>query len=423
MSSQVHHHVNKHRLLPSLQSAYRPHFSSETAVLKILSDILSCFDNGKVCLLAFLDLTSAFDCVDHDILSQRLHVSCGFRGSVLKWFTSFLSNRTMAVSHVSRTRFVPVTSGVPQGSVLGPLLFSLYTADIVTVVHNHGLNVHLFADDVVIYGSTSPNDTNSLSTRLSACLDNLKAWLKSNRLMLNPRKTKVMWCHSSRRRLNTSSPVRVDDTFLPLDHCVRYLGVILDPNLSLAANVSKTTSSCFAMLRRIRSLRRSLTRPLLVTMINALVLSRLNYCISAHAGLPASTLWRLQRVLHASARLVLGAGRHEHVTPLLHELHWLPIQKRIDMRLGTLAYLCRTGRAPTYLSDELVEVTSLPGRRRLRSATAGLLTASRRARYATLGGRAFGAVSSQVWNRLPHSVTSATSVCDFNKRFKKFLLD
>ena len=138
---------------------------------------------------------------------------------------------------------------------------------------------------------------------------------------------------------------------------------------------------------------------------------------------PASTLWRLQRVLHASARLVLGAGRHEHVTPLLHELHWLPIQKRIDMRLGTLAYLCRTGRAPTYLSDELVEVTSLPGRRHLRSAIAGLLTASRRARYATLGGRAFGAVSSQVWNRLPHSVTSATSVCDFNKRLKKILLD
>ena len=414
VSSQLQQHISKHCLLPDVQSAYRPHHSTETAILKLLSDVLSHFDNGQICLLAFLDLSSAFDCVDHDILSQRLRLSCGLGGAALQWLVSFLSNRTMSVSHVSQTRFVPVTCGVPQGSVLGPLLFSLYTADIARLVHHHGLCAHLFADDIVVYGSTNVKDMQNLSSRLSSCLDDVKSWLNSNRLLLNSAKTKVMWCHSPRRRLSSSIPVRVDGLLLSSDRNVRYLGFTLDANLSLVANVTKTTSACFAMLRRIRSLRRSLTRPLLLTLITSLVLSRLDYCISAHAGLPASTLWHLQRVLHASARLVYGVGRYEHVSPLLRELRWLSVKERIDMRLGTLAFQCQKGCAPKYLSSDLITVSSLPGRERLRSATSGRLSAPR-ARHPTLGGRAFPIVSSHLWNSLPSSVTHASSVADFKK--------
>ena len=230
-----------------------------------------------------------------------------------------------------------------------------------------------------------------------------------------------MWCHSSRRRIDTTIPVSIDSIVILPEKQVRYLGVILDSNLLLVANVSRTCSTCFAMLRRIRYLRRSLTRPLLVNTVTALVLSRLDYCLSAHAGLPASTLWRLQRVVHASARLVYQAERNEHISPFLQELKWLSVTERIEMRLGTLAFQCKSALAPDYLSDLLVDVASLPGRDRLRSSTSGHF-ATPRALHPSFGGRTFQSQASRVWNRLPNTVTSATNVSHFKIIFKNYLL-
>ena len=203
---------------------------------------------------------------------------------------------------------------------------------------------------------------------------------------------------------------------------MRYLGVTLDTHLTFSSNVSATVSACFSVLRRIRSVRRSLTRSLTITLLTSLVLSRLDYCIAVHAGLPSSTLWRLQRVLHASARLASGVSRYAHVTPLLRDLRWLPVRARIDKRLGILAFLNRKGLAPAYLSTELTEVSSLPGRRHLRSAASDLL-ALPHAQHPTLGGRAVGVAASRVWNRLPQSLRSADDMAIFKKLLSNYLLN
>ena len=174
------------------------------------------------------------------------------------------------------------------------------------------------------------------------------------------------------------------------------------------------------MLRRIRAIKGSLTTPLLKSLISSLVLSRLNYCLSVHVGLPSSTLWRLQRVtlLHASARLVFGASCHDHITPFLRDLGWLSIKQRIDLRLGTLAYLCGKGLAPSYLCDELSTLVSVRGRRQLRSASSGNFVVPR-IRRPTLGGRAFSVAAALVWNRLPRDMKSAENVSSFKTLFKK----
>ena len=231
-----------------------------------------------------------------------------------------------------------------------------------------------------------------------------------------------MWCQSPRRQTKISVPINIDNLRLNPDIEVKYLGVLIDSHLTFAANASHAASSCFAMLRRIRSVRGSVPRPLLVTLTESLVLSRLDYCISVHTGLPASTIWRLQRVLNAAARLVFRAGRYDHVTPLLAELEWLPVRQRIDMRLGTLAYQCQRGMAPPYLSNELVTVSSLSGRQHLRSSKRGLLSVPL-VRRKTFGGRAFSTAASRLWNRLPESVMSAADVSSFKKLFKSFLCD
>ena len=152
-----------------------------------------------------VDLSCAFDCVDQNILPKRLFKSNGLRGSVPIWFDSFLANHTMSVSHMRQTKFVPVMSGVPQGSVLGPVFFSLYIADIVPLVHRHGLNIHLLADDIVIYGSSTTNDIPSFSARIYICFGNIKRWLASNSLRLNSEKTKFMWYHAGGTKSHVQS--------------------------------------------------------------------------------------------------------------------------------------------------------------------------------------------------------------------------
>ncbi len=261
----------------------------------------------------------------------------------------------------------------------------------------------------------------TLCSRVSDCLEQVKLWLSANRLSLNCEKTKLMWCQCPRKRPVISSPILFNKQyFLPVNS-VTYLGVTLDSHLSFSVNVTRTSISCFSMLRRIRAIKGSLTPPLLVSVITSLVLSRLDFCISLHIGLPKSTLWRLQRVLHASARLVYGSSRFEHITPLLRDLGWLSITQRIDFRIGTLAYLCDNGLAPSYLCDELTTAASVPGRRHLRSASSGNFLVPR-VRRPTLGGRSFGSRATQIWNRLPKDIKSVDNVSKFKSLFKKSFL-
>ena len=417
---QVTAHVENYNLLPCEQSAYRANFSTESAVLKFLSDTLCSFDKGQVTLAAFLDLSAAFDCVDHCTLLHRLKVSIGLNGTVLNWFESFLNNRRTAVKHLKLcTPLVPVKRGVPQGSVLGPLLFSLYVADLVTVVHQHHLQVHLFADDILIYGTSSKTKLDDLSARVSLCLDDVLVWLQCNKLLLNTDKTNFMWCYSSRLKLSPPSCIRIGDFWLPHVASVLYLGVLLDRHLLLCDNVSRTSKTCFAMLRRIRAISHHVPLPLVKSLINSLVLSRLDYLLSAHTGLPKSTLHRLQRVLHAAARTACGAMRYDHVQPLLQHLNWLPIQGRIEHRLATLAYNCQRGLAPPYLSSELKSVASFE--RRLRSAASGALLQPR-VRCPTLGGRAFPVAAARAWNDLPRTVCSIFNPVHFKKACKATLM-
>jgi len=341
---------------------------------------------------------------------------------VLNWFASYLGGRSQHVRR-GQLRSTPtlVFYGVPQGSVLGPIQFLLYTADLLRLIGNHGLLPHLYADDTQILGFCRPGATIRLQQSMSLCIDDVAAWMRSKRLQLNTSKTEVLWCTSSRRQQQLpSTPLRVGQDQVTPVRAVRDLGIYLDCDLSMRTHVSKTVSSCFAALRQIRSIRRTITRPVLKSLVVALVLSRLDYGSATLAGLPGTLLNRLQYVLNAAARLIFTARKFDHVTPLLRDLHWLRVPERLDFRLAVLVYRCLHGTAPTYLSCELRRVTDCESRQRLRSAsTAALIVPS--TRCSTIGDRAFPVAASRVWNSLPSSVTSAPSLPVFRRLLKTAL--
>jgi len=159
----------------------------------MLSDILNAVDRGDVAALIFLDMSAAFDTVDHSILLQRLQSTFGIHDTVYQWFRSYLSGQRQCVRRgYIKSLITTLICGVPQGSVLGPVLFVMYTVDLIQLIKNHGLVPHLYADDTQVYGSCPPSAVSALSATISKSLDDVVSWASSNRLQLNSTKTEVM---------------------------------------------------------------------------------------------------------------------------------------------------------------------------------------------------------------------------------------
>jgi hypothetical protein len=409
-------------LLPSLQSGFRPLHSTETAVLKVLSDLLDAIDRGDIGVLVLLDLSAAFHTVDHEILLQRLERTFRISGAALRWLASYLSDREQFVRLGSdSSRVVRPPSGVPQGSVLGPLLFIMYTVDLIGIIQSQGLQPHLYADDTQLYGSCRPQSTSTLAERVVHCVDVVAGWMRSNRLQLNADKTECLWVASSRRQHQLpTSPLTVDGSVVYPVRSVRNLGIFLDADLIMRSHVARTVSRCFAVLRQLRQVRRSLPSEPFRMLISALVLTRLDYANSVLVGLPAYLVNRLQSVLNASARLFYGLRRYDHVTNALITLHWLKIPERIKFKLAVLVHRSLHGAAPDYIGP-LQRVADLPGRRALRSASTNqLFVPSTRL---TVGARSFRVAGPSVWNSLPADLTSTDSLPVFRRRLKTYLFE
>ena len=273
VAKQLVDYLTSSGLLPALQSAYRAHHSTETAVTKVLSDILKAIDAGDLALLTLLDLSAAFDTVDHATLLQRLKVTYSLSGAVLRWFSSYLNGRKQYVRcGAARSESKLIKCGVPQGSVLGPILFLLYTADLLRLIERHQVHPHLYADDTQIYGTCAPSATLQLQDRMSTCVDDVAQWMRSNRLQLNTAKTEVLWCSSSRRQHQIPhSSMRVGADAVDPSSFVRDLGIYIDADVSMRTHIAKTVSGYFGILRQLRSIRRSVSQPVMQSLVVALV--------------------------------------------------------------------------------------------------------------------------------------------------------
>ncbi|TWW76568.1 RNA-directed DNA polymerase from mobile element jockey [Takifugu flavidus] len=190
--TQLQQHLQRNSLFEMFQLGFRAHHSTETVLLKVTNDLLIASDHGLVSMLVLLDLSAAFDTVDHSILLQRLEHVIGIKGTTLDWFRSYLSDRyQFAHVHGVPSSYSRVSHGVPQGSVLGPILFTLYMLPLGNIIRQHGINLHCYADDTQLYLSMKPEETEKL-VKLQTCLKDIKSWMSSNFLLLNSGKPEVL---------------------------------------------------------------------------------------------------------------------------------------------------------------------------------------------------------------------------------------
>jgi hypothetical protein len=285
----------------------------------------------------------------------------------------------------------------------------------------HALCPHLYADDTQIYGSCRPHETDQLKIRVSACIDEVADWMRANRLQLNTAKTEVIWFATNRRQSQLpSTGLRIGNDVIIPSKSVRDLGVHFDSDLTMRTHVNRTVSRCFYALRQLRSVRRSVPSGVFQSLIAALVLTRLDYGNATLAGISARLINRLQSVLNAAARTIVGLHRRDHISQTLADLHWLRAAERIDFKLAVTVYRCLHDSAPIYLSRDIFRTSSLVCRSRLRSSSSSLLAVPR-CRLSTVGDRAFAVAAARVWNSLPDDVLTASSLSVFRKRLKTVL--
>ena len=340
VAKQLCDFLHNNNLYENFQSGFRAHHSTETALVKVANDILIASNDGLLSVLILLDLSAAFDTIDHHILLQRLEHLVGIRGAALRWFESYLSDRSQFVNTNDTCSLrEKVRYGVPQGSVLGPILFTLYMLPLGKIIRKHSIHFHCYADDTQLYLSMKPDEVDQLS-KFKACLKDIKSWMTSNYLLLNSDKTEIIVLGPKHLRDQLiDGNFTLDGINITSRATVKNLGVTFDQDMSFQSHIKQITKIAFFHLRNIAKVRHILSQSDAEKLVHAFVTSRLDYCNSLLSGCPAKSLNSLQLVQNAAARVLTGARRGDHITPSLASLHWLPVKYRIEFKILPSLYL------------------------------------------------------------------------------------
>ena len=278
----------------------------ETAVLHLHNDIVSGLDIGLCSVLASLDLSAAFDTVNHNIFITRLNTEFQISGTIIQWFKSYLDARHHNVcinddylrSHTS-------SCGVPQGSVLGARMFTMYMRPLSAIMDKHGVSYHSYAGDIQLYLKCGSNDisVDNAISRLEMCIKDICKWMSQNALKLIEDKTDFI-IFSPKQNQFTTKVINVGANKIPSSEFIKILGITMDRVLSIEKDISNTCRGANMQIRKINSIRHYLTESSSKTLITSTVLTRLDYCNSVYIGLPQKSLHRLQLTQNSAARTI-----------------------------------------------------------------------------------------------------------------------
>jgi exonuclease III len=416
---QLNDYVNLNGLYSSHQSGYRKFHSCETAVTKIHNDILMLIDKKENVLLLLLDLSAAFDTINHDLLLKKLHSSFGIMENALNWLRSYLSNRTFKVSvNKGSSSQCTLDIGVPQGSILGPLLFILYTKDLECIVSKYGFSVHLYADDTQIYFSFDIHSDNPNLVAIKACFQEIKEWMAKNFLKLNEDKTELL---DIGPYVSTVKSLNLGSLDINPVETAKNLGFLFDHQLNLDAQVNAVTRICFLNQRNLSKIGSKLSLELKIQMVHSNILCFIDYCNSAYFGLTEKNLQKLQKIQNNAVRFIYGLygkKRRESITPYLEKLHFLPVRWRIRFKIALLVFKCINNLAPNYLKN-LIHLRDVKRRSSRLDDDFFLLKIPPKTNLSR-SESAFSICGPKIWNELPFDVRCLACIDSFKSALKTF---
>ena len=370
--------------------------------------------------LVLLDLSAAFDTVDHSVLLSFLQNHIGLAGPALRIFQTYLQGRTQCVSIENvLSNLSELIFGVPQGSVLGPLIFCIYTLPVSAILQHHCMPYHIYADDTQLYCTSHFNDQASTIASLEKCISDIRSWMIQNKLKINDDKTEFLVISSPRVSIDPSIKISIGNSEITQSTSCRNLGVMFDMHAKMDIQITTTCRNCHFHLRNIGSIRHLMTDSAAAQIVHALITSRLDYCNSLLYGLPDVSIQKLQRIQNIACRIVCRSPKSDHITPLLKELHWLPVKSRIDFKILLLTFKALNNMVPQYLSEL---VTLYHPAKNLRSENQLQLRVPQ-TRLKTYGDRSFQSAAAKEWNKLPLSIKQSSSLTSFKSNIKTHLFN
>ncbi len=390
-------------------------------MLRAKNDIMNSFDKQQVMLLLLLDLSAAFDTIDHTILLNRLSERCGIKGTCLKWFASYLSGRTQVVKINDTTSEIKdVVFGVPQGSVLGPILFTIYMTPLGALIEECGLKRQTFADDTGIYHAISPKDRISQNATIDKIGDGIKrvtSFMKSNKLKVNDDKTIFMLLGTKYwlSKLDLKE-FKMGNTCIEPVNKTKNLGIIFDKEMTMHEHVNYICKRGFYHVKDLFSLRKFLDEKDTNTAAHAFVTSILDYGNSLLYGISGYLIDKLQVLQNAAVRAVKKKRKLDHISEDRMSINWLPVEARIKFKYLLTAWKCMNNKAPEYLKELLVRRNDT--RLQYRNTLITPKTNNK-----THGDIAFSKAAPLLWNELPHELRNTEKLETFKKRLKTHLFN
>ena len=420
-ASRLLQHMDNINLKDTYQSGFKSHHSTETSLLYLTDQLLMTSDTGNVSILINLDLSSAFDTLDHETLLKDLNTYLGVTDTALDWFRSYISDRIQTIK-IDKDESSPknVRFGVPQGSVDAPHLFRIYLIPLLILLHKLSLKFSIFADDSSIYISCHPTNFKDTVETITNYYKIISEFISSKFLKLNHSKTQVILIGSENNVSKCKAVVpnlKLSDATVPFSPFVTNLGVEFDETLSFKKHISTVSKNLMFHLRNLRHIRAYFTKSSFETIVHAFITSRLDYCNSLYSGLPSSTLRPLQIAQNFAARIILQRSKFCHITPVLKKLHWLPVESRIKFKIMLFTYKSINHLAPSYLSDIL---PTQKHSRSLRSSSSNNLIIPRTFKV-KMGDRAFSVSAPKLWQNLPPVIKDSTSLPIFKNKLKTYL--
>ena len=405
-------------ILPPEQFAYRARHSCEDALCLATDRWNRALDQGMITGTVFCDMSKAFDRVEHQGLIFELH-KCGIGGTALEWFANYLENRSQyVVIGPEKSEYSSCTRGVPQGSVLGPVLFSIYIRSIPSLLANYRVQTQLFADDILFYSSGT--DPCEISEILSAALQSLEGWLTAKGLLLNPAKTQLMYVRSRHRVVPEDAKVSVRGIELQRVSSAKYLGVHLDEFLTFDTQVGhlqrKISKKIGALSRCFRSMDMTCRR----TYYLSLIQSDLEYASNCYIGnLSAANLERLVKISKSAVRAAFGAKPWHSTRPLFSRLDLMNIESRYYIKSMLFTFRCIHSLASQELSSMFTPRSSrCTGRTTRGMLDNSLILPNVSTSY---GMKALSFYAADRWNMLPAAVRISNSAADFHAKISGFL--